>query len=264
MMSFYGNRNKFFIFSATLFLVGVIAFFINGIKLDIQFQGGSILKYTYTQDINKEKAAEIATKTLNRKVDAQVVEDLAKKTKKIVLNVAGNQGVSAQDQEKLTTDLKAEFKESGLALDEALNVEPFIGKRFFLNGMWAMILASLIIMAYVWYRFKRIASLSLGVFALVALFHDIGMVLVTFIVFKIPLNDAFIAVVLTILGYSMNDTVVIYDRIRENARFMKQGTPVTELVDVSVNQSLTRSINTALMTFLSMLIVYVFALIYNI
>lgn len=264
MIRFFENRNKFFIFSAALFLIGFIAFLINGISLDIQFKGGSILKYTYTKAVDKDKAATIASDTLGRKVDVQETEDFIKKEKKLVLNVAGNQGISAQDQGKLDTALKDAFKDSGLALSESNNVEPFIGKRFLFNGMLAIVLASLMIMGYVWYRFKRIASLSLGVMALVALLHDVLMVLVTFIVFKIPINDAFIAVVLTILGYSINDTIVIYDRIRENSRFMKPTTPVDELVNISITQSLTRSINTTAATFVSMLIVYIFAAIYNI
>lgn len=264
MIRFYENRNKFFILSASLFLVGIIALFVNGLKLDIQFKGGSILKYSYTAEIDKDKAATIATDTLGRKVDAQETEDIAKKEKKLVLNVAGNEGISAQDQVKLDTALKEAFKDNALDLSESNTVQPFIGKRFLFNGMLAIILASLIIMGYVWYRFKRIASLSLGVMALVALLHDVLMVLATFVVFKIPLNDAFIAVVLTILGYSINDTIVIYDRIRENSRFMKPTTPVDELVNISITQSLTRSINTALATFVSMLAVYIFATIYNI
>lgn len=264
MIKFYGNRKKFFIFSMSMFIIGIIAFFINGVSLDIQFKGGAILKYSFVNELNKEKVAEVATTTLGRNVSAQEIENIANKTKQIVLNVAGNQGVSAQDQEKLDIALKENFKDSDLKLSESNIVEPFIGKRFFINGLLAILLASLFITIYVWWSFKRIASLSLGVFALLALLHDVAMVLVVFILFKIPLNDSFIAVVLTILGYSMNDTVVIYDRIRENARIMKPNTPVDELVDVSINQSLTRSINTVLCTFVSILIAYIFALVYNI
>ncbi len=264
MIKFYGNRKKFFIFSMTMFAIGIIAFFINGISLDIQFKGGAILKYSFVNELDKEKAANIATTTLGRNVNVQEITDIAKKTKQIVLNVAGNEGISAQDQEKLDIALKEEFKDADLKLSESNMVEPFIGQRFFTNGLLAILLASLLITIYVWWSFKRIASLSLGVMALIALLHDVAMVLVVFILFKIPLNDSFIAVVLTILGYSMNDTVVIYDRIRENARIMKPNTPVDELVDVSINQSLTRSINTALATFVSILIAYIFAFIYNI
>jgi preprotein translocase SecF subunit len=87
--------------------------------------------------------------------------------------------------------------------------------------------------------------------------------LITFIVFKIPINDAFIAVALTIIGYSINDTIVIYDRIRENKGLYKN-IPCSELVNMSITQSMSRSINTGLATFISIGLVYIFAEIYGI
>jgi preprotein translocase subunit SecF len=85
-----------------------------------------------------------------------------------------------------------------------------------------------------------------------------------FIVFRIPLNDSFIAAILTIIGFSINDTIVIYDRIRENSRIMGKNTPIEELVDTSISQSMSRSINTNIAVFLSITIVYLFAHYYNI
>ena len=99
--------------------------------------------------------------------------------------------------------------------------------------------------------------------AIVSLLHDVLMVLATFIIFRIPINDAFIAVSLTIIGYSINDTIVIYDRIRENSRLSKK-IDYPELVNSSINQTLSRSINTCLCTFVSIFIVYIFASIYSI
>jgi preprotein translocase SecF subunit len=84
---------------------------------------------------------------------------------------------------------------------------------------------------------------SAGVFALVALLHDVIMVFVAFIVMRIPINESFIAVALTIIGYSTNDTIVVYDRIRENIRLQGGKMTLANLVDKSINQSLTRTIN---------------------
>ena len=85
----------------------------------------------------------------------------------------------------------------------------------------------------------------------------------TFVIFKMPINDSFIAVTLTIIGYSINDTIVVYDRIRENKPYFQKKT-FEELVDTSINQSLTRSINTSVTTAISILIVYILAFVYNI
>ena len=100
--------------------------------------------------------------------------------------------------------------------------------------------------------------------AIVALFHDAFVVTAVFIIFRIPLNDSFIAAVLTIIGFSINDTIVIYDRIRENKVTMGSKTSTELLVDTSITQSMTRSINTSVAVFASITIVYIFAQIYNI
>jgi preprotein translocase SecF subunit len=98
----------------------------------------------------------------------------------------------------------------------------------------------------------------------IALVHDVLVVFFVFVIFNMPLNDSFIAAALTILGFSINDTIVIYDRIRENKRLFGTKLDVDELVDKSITQSITRSVNTSVATFISIAIVYVFAWIYSI
>jgi len=100
--------------------------------------------------------------------------------------------------------------------------------------------------------------------AIVALVHDAFVVTAAFVVFSIPLNDSFIAAILTIIGFSINDTIVIYDRIRENERLLGPKVPIDQLVDRSITQSMSRSINTNIAVLACMVIVYVFAQIYNI
>ena len=94
--------------------------------------------------------------------------------------------------------------------------------------------------------------------------HDVIMVYGTFVIFGIPINANFMAVVLTILGYSINDTIVVYDRIRENKKLVPKNTPVSELVNLSMNQSLTRSINTSITTISAMIVVSIVALVFNV
>ena len=100
--------------------------------------------------------------------------------------------------------------------------------------------------------------------ALLALLHDCLIVFFAFVLFKMPLNDNFIAVLLTIIGFSVNDTIIIYDRIRENKITAKHKMPIEELVNKSITQSLTRSINTGGTTFLAVAIIYIFATIFGI
>lgn len=159
--------------------------------------------------------------------------------------------------------MSKEFPNSNIELSESNVVEPFIGKRFLTNGMIAIGLTSLFIILYVRFRFQKISGLSAGVIGLIAMLHDVLVVFFTFIIFKMPINDSFIAVTLTIIGYSINDTIVIYDRIRENQPYYTKKS-FEELVDVSINQSLSRSINTSATTAISILIVYILAYLYNI
>jgi preprotein translocase SecF subunit len=258
IIPFYEKRFIYFAISGLVMLAGIAALFINGVKLDIQFKGGAILKYAYVGEIDPDKAAETAADTLNRLVDTQVTQDLLSGENKLVLNLAGNTGLDATDQKKLDTALKDEFPEANMSLSESSMVEPFFGRRFLENGILAIALASALIVLYVWMRFRKISGLSAGVMALVALLHDLLTVFFTCVIFQIPLGDSFVAIALTIIGYSINDTIVIYDRIRENARIDRK-MPVDQLVNKSITQSLSRSINTNLAVFISVLLIYIFA-----
>ncbi len=258
IIPFYEKRYIYFIISGLIMLAGIVGIIVNGVQLDIQFKGGAILKYTMTTTVDAERAAEVAGTTLNRLVDAQVTTDLLTKQERLVLNLAGNEGLDADAQQKLDDALKAEFPNASLAVSETILVEPFFGKQFLRNGMLAIVLASILIVFYVWYSFRRISGLSAGVMALVALLHDLLVVFFTCVLFKIPIGDSFVAVALTIIGYSINDTIVIYDRIRENAR-LDSKMPVDQLVNRSVTQSLSRSVNTNLAVFLSISLVWIFA-----
>ena len=263
MIKFYENRKKFFTISIVIMILGIVSLFVNGINLSIQFKGGAIIKYSFTGDINIQEVEDLSSKVLNRNTEAQVTEDLATKSKKIVLNLAGNSGLDANEQDKLDFALKEKFPDANLELSESNIVQPFIGKRYLTNGIIAIGLASIFIILYVWIRFKKISGLSAGVIGLIALLHDCLIVFFTFTFFKIPINDSFIAVTLTIIGYSINDTIVIYDRIRENKpQYSKK--PYEVLVNDSINQTLTRSINTTVTTVACILIVYIFAFLYNI
>lgn len=263
MIHFYKNRKIYFAISTIIMLIGIAALFINGVDLSIQFKGGAIIKYSYTGEIDAELAKDKVTEILNRNTEVQLTDDLATRSKKLVLNLSGDSGLEAGDQDKLDYELKQAFPDANLTLAESNVVEPFIGKRFLINGLTAIALTSLFIILYVRFRFKKISGMSAGVIGLIALAHDVLVVFFSFIIFKMPINDSFIAVTLTIIGYSINDTIVIYDRIRENQPYYVKK-PFEELVDDSINQTLSRSINTSVATGVSILIVCILAYIYNI
>ena len=124
---------------------------------------------------------------------------------------------------------------------------------------WAMLL----IVIYVGIRFRVMSGISAGLFGIVALVHDILIMLSVYAVFNIPINEVFVAAILTIIGYSMNDTIVIYDRIRENTALMHKA-DIETMVNTSIVQSLPRTINTLVTTLLTITTLFVFSAIFNV
>ena len=259
---FYKKRWGLYSISIVLMVVGIASCFINGVTLDTTFKGGAMLTYTYTGDLNVEDVSRLATSTLNRNVTGQITEDLVNKQQKIVLSLAGTDSLNAKDQVKLDEALDKAYAANKLELSESYMVEPYIGKETLIRSVMSLVIAMALIVVYVWVRFKKIGGLSAGAMALVALGHDILIIFFTFVVLRIPLDTNFIAVALTIIGYSINDTVVIYDRIRENMALNSKNMEV--LMDDSLTQTLTRSINTSVTTSISVLIMYIFAYVFGI
>jgi len=201
---------------------------------------------------------------VGRTTNCQLQSNMAKDEQTLIVSLAGNEALSSQEQEAVTAALTTAYPDTGLTLSESLTVEPFIGKRFFMNGMLAIGLSFFLILIYIGFRFRNIGGFSAGAMAIIALFHDVLIVTAAFILFKIPLNDSFIAAILIIIGFSINDTIVIYDRIRENERLLGKRVRTKELVDTSINQSKMRSINTNIAVFASITVVYIFAQVFDI
>ena len=154
---------------------------------------------------------------------------------------------------------KRQATQSLFAMDTYMEITAY-GK----NSEVAVAAAAVLMILYIAYRFRRMGGWSAGVFSVVALLHDVMYVFAAFVLFRFPIGDSFIAVALTILGYSINATIVVYDRIRENKRLLGSKVTVDEVVNVSINQSLTRSINTTVSTVIAMGTVCVISVIYHV
>ena len=139
-----------------------------------------------------------------------------------------------------------------------------MGFNFLLKCLAAVAIASILMVLYVTIRFKKIGGLSAGVMPLVALFHDIAMIYFLYVIFQMPIDSNFIAVVLMILGYSLNDTIVIYDRVREERKLLGRRATVAQSFNLSCTKSLKRTIMTSVTTLSAIIVVYVVAVVYNI
>jgi preprotein translocase subunit SecF len=263
-IGFVKNRKKFFIFSTVLMLVIIVSSFVFGVDLDIRFKGGTMVDYSYegeTGAVDLEQVKDLASDILGTNVSVE--EKFNKLTEKngFEITLLDNDSVSSELQGQLNDTLTETFSEQNIKQLSITSVNPTMGKEFFIKCLVAVVFGSLLMIVYIGIRFKKIGGVSAGFMAVVALLHDVMVVFGTFVIFKMPLDDSFIAVILTILGYSINSTIVIYDRIRENKRLYGATKSLAEVVNISVNQTLARSVNTSVATILSMVVVCVVALV---
>lgn len=258
-IDFVGKRKIFFTISLILIVSIIISSFFF-LKVAIEFKGGTIVSYSYDGDINTKEAKSTIEKIVNSQVNLQVGDSFNSDKKILSISFVSDEGLTGDAQYEMTTELKKIYPDNGLELYDSNDVSPSSGKTFFYKCLAAVVFASIVLIIYIALRFKKISGWSAGVFAVVALLHDSIMVLGTFIVCGFSISANFMAVALTILGYSINDTIVIYDRIREN-RTIYPRMSVRELVNLSTTQSLSRSINTTISTILAMAVVSIVAVI---
>ncbi len=247
-----GNRKKFFIFSAVLIAFILLSSLIFGVEMDIQFKGGAMLTYSYEGEFDLNALQKDVSTVLGSNVSLQTGDSIASNAKTVTISMPGSETIDAAAVEALGTMFDEKFSEQSFQQLSMKNVNPSIGNEFFIKSIVAVVAASLLILVYIAIRFKKIGGWPAGSMAVVALVHDLIVVYGVFIVMRIPLNGNFIAALLTILGYSINDTVVIYDRVRENRQLYGNSMSFETLVNTSINQSLHRSINTTISTLLAL------------
>lgn len=262
-IDFAKKRYIFFGISICLIIAGIIACAVKGVRLDIEFSGGSVVEYNYAGEIEEGKVDQLASEALGKEVKVQKTTNIADGSQKLVVSVAGHEALSSDEFIQLTKALNDGYPDHNFEVFTSDLVSPSIGREMLLNGLLAMVIASVLIVAFVWFSFRKMSGPSAGVMALVALAHDITISTIAFVLMGGALNETLIAVILTILGFSINDTIVVYDRIRENMALSKESMPLDDLVSLSINQSLTRTINTSICMFVSVAIAYVYAVLYN-
>ncbi|MDL2218845.1 protein translocase subunit SecF [Ruminococcaceae bacterium OttesenSCG-928-O06] len=257
-----GNRKRWFAISAVLVAVIIVATVGLGVGMDVQFRGGSILSYSYTGTLDVDEAQKLVEETLGIQPTLQTGSNAAG-TQTLTVTLPGSTTLDLEQTESLGATLDEHFPENAFEALEVNNVEPTIGRNFLYKCLVAVVLASALILVYVAIRFRKIGGWRGGITAVVALVHDLIIVYGVFVVLRIPLSGNFIAVLLTILGYSINSSVVIYDRIRENRALYGKRMPFAELVNTSINQSVKRAFNTSATTLMALGCVCIFALVYG-
>jgi preprotein translocase subunit SecF len=267
MLNIIEKKAYFFTISLIIIVLGIIGLIVNGLNYDIQFQGGTIIQFRMDNDSfdANEIGAELRG-MLNKKITPQKLQTFNpeaenEKINILMLKVPSDDTLSDTEINDVDRFLKEKY--DGKGIQQSQSVQPFIASEIKKNGLKAVFVASIFIILYIWWRFSTISGLSAAMAALIALIHDALIMFSAYAIFKIPMNESFIAAILTILGYSLNDTIVVYDRIRENSSKMRK-LSLPELVNTSIKQSFSRTIKTSVTTLIAILAVYIFAAINNI
>ena len=259
-----GNKKKFYAASLALFVVFGIVTAVFGLSVAIECKGGTIIQYTYTGEIDTSEVEKTVTDSINESVIVTKGTNFSSDDTTIKLSFSSDEGISDDKQSTLASALKEKFPDNNIELLESSDVSASNGMEFFFKCLVAVAAAAVITIIYIAFRFRKIGGLSAGVFSVVALVHDMIMVYGTFAICRFDINANFMAVLLTILGYSINATIIIYDRIRENRKLYGNKYTLDDMVNMSVTQTLGRSINTTVTTVMAMAVVCIVCSIYGV
>lgn len=246
-MNIVKHRKKYFIFSATIIIIGMIVMMTAGLNQGIDFTGGTLIQIDFGKEIPVSEIREIAN-TIDTKADIIHAGD---ENKEVIIKTTKDLD-NAQRLEffNLFADKYSLEKDK---LIQSQKFGPRMGTELKEKAFLSLFIATLCMLLYITVRFE----FKFGISAVIALMHDALVMLAFYAILRIPVNSSFVAAILTIVGYSINDTIVVFDRIRENRINFKRN-QTEELINTSIMQTLTRTINTSATTLLSIIFLYIF------
>ena len=243
------ERSKiFFSISGIIILLGIIMFCVHGgFAEDVDFAGGMSMYIDMGKEVDlkevtaavKEAAPDIANPIVQRSDGYQVVIQTTP--------------VETDVKDKIQSTLLEKFELPAEAVLQVDNVSATVGKELKTQALTATLIAAILMLLYITIRFE----FKTGISAIVALLHDVLIMLSFYAIFQVPINTTFIAAILTIIGYSINNTIVVFDRVRENVKRSRRA-PFNETIDNSIKQTLVRSVNTTITTLLPVVMLFIF------
>ena len=242
MFNIVEKKFIFIIISLVIIAAGVVSYFVNGgFNTDIDFAGGSEIIISGVK--YDEKAI---TKTFTA-IEGVKVSTVQKTSDGVLVKTPY---LSDEQATLIKEAIPAEY--DGATVASIDSISPTIGKELWKSAGASIAIAALLMLLYITFRFEVLSGLS----AVIALVHNLLIMISFYAIFRVPVNTSFIAAILTILGYSINATIVIFDRIRENTRFLKK-VAFSEIVNKSIWQTVARSINTSLTTLFTLVVLYI-------
>lgn len=248
-MKFTKNRTKFLLLPILIIVIGIVMYFVRGFNFDTEFVGGVRMQINIGEQFENDDIRELVIEAAGE-VAAPVVQKVGDGTQATVK-------MSELDQEtrtKLDEAIKAKYGED--AIMSANSASASFGSQVQRKALIFTLIAILCILAYIAIRFE----LKSAVMAVIALAINVLVMMAVYLISYTPLNTTFIAAMLTVVGYSINNTIVVFDRIRENMRGFnsKKGDVVADVVDRSIKESMGRTINTTITTLITIVLLYIF------
>lgn len=229
----------------------LLPFGVNFFNLDIDFVGGTTLQYNMHQELDKPALDKIA-KSVEEVIGAPVssIQKAGETNQEVVIKT---KTLETEVRDQVFAKLQSEYNLQDTDILSVDNVDPVMGADLRNSAIIAAFLAVVLMLIYIGFRF----DFKSGLAAVISLVNDLLVMLSIYVVLQIPMNMNFIAAALTILGYSINATIVVFDRVRENRKLLRKVT-FDDLVNTSIWQTLTRSINTTVTTLLTIVMVMIF------
>ncbi|MEG0873197.1 MAG: protein translocase subunit SecF [Clostridia bacterium] len=253
-LDFLKHRYIFIAISLIIIVGGIGYGLVTGFRFDIDFMGGTSIQADMKQEFNNS--------------DIETIVQHVTGSKPLVQKMSGGESaVSITTDvipEETSTKIVELLKEKYPNMDEpsTRNIQPSYGKDLLNSALLAIIVSIALLLLYIGIRFRTL-GFTAAVTAILALVHDALIMVAIYGIFKFPINSTFVAVILTILGYSINDTIIVYDRIRENKRKVVKSSDLRDTINISISQTMKRTIFTSFTTITAIVIVYIFALFNN-
>lgn len=242
--NFIKNRKKFYAISACILIIGLGFGLFRGFNYGIDFTGGTMIQMDMGKQVETEAVKDAIAEY---KLDPTIVYAGEDNSQIIVRTI---KDLKASERKEVENTIIKEFKldkENSVLSSEEFG--PSVGKDLRRNAVKSILIAGICMLIYIRFRFK---TWKYGLAAIAGLVHDVFVTLSLYAIFGFTINNPFIAGILTVVGYSINDTIVVFDRIRENVKFFKRKQNA-ELIDTSINQTLSRSIMTSVTTLIVMI-----------
>ena len=259
VINFVSHKKKFFGISAAVIIIGIVMMVVNGpvkgghiLNYSMEFLGGTSTSVTFNEELDLD--------ALNADV-VPLISEVTGDNDIQIQKVAGSSQVifktrtlNTDERQALEDSLMESYSiEKGNIQEESISAT--VSKEMKRDAVMAVLLAGVMMLLYIWFRFKDI---RIAASTVVALLHDVLVVLTFYALFRWTVGNTFIACMLTVVGYSINDTIVVFDRIRENLKLQKRSETITDVINTSVSQTLTRSLNTSITTGIMVVVLLIF------